>query len=348
MSDYEIGRIYPTDTKGMEQVDKLLKQENIERDKNLDYTVGMFDADYNLVATGSCFKNTLRCFAVDHNHQGEGLLNAVISNLIDHEYSVGNLELFIYTKISTAKFFADVGFYEIARVDDRLVFMENRKNGFSNYLDALMADKKRGGKIGAVVMNANPFTLGHQYLLQQASEACDYVHVFVVSEEASPIPFKVRYDLVQKGSAQYKNLIYHPTGNYIISSATFPSYFLKDDKLVIESQAALDVKVFIKIAAALGINHRFVGEEPFSEVTSIYNEVMGRELHKDGILYTVVPRKKSKKGPISASKVRESIKNGQINEIKEVVPATTYEFFISQQSEPIIAKIREMRDVIHY
>jgi len=348
MSDYEISRIYPTDTRGMEQVDKLLQQENIERDKNLDYTVGMFDADYNLVATGSCFKNTLRCFAVDHNHQGEGLLNSVISNLIEYEYSRGNLELFIYTKINTAKFFADVGFYEIARVDDRLVFMENRKNGFQNYLASLAAEKKQGSKIGAVVMNANPFTLGHQYLLQQASEACDYVHVFVVSEEASPIPFKVRYDLVKKGSAQFKNLIYHPTGNYIISSATFPSYFLKDDKLVIESQAELDVKIFCKIAAALEINHRFVGEEPFSQVTAIYNEVMEKELYKESILYTIITRKKGLDGPISASKIREKIKNGRIEEIKGEVPNSTYEFFTSTAAKPIIAKIKSLKDVIHY
>lgn len=348
MSDYEISRIYPTDTRGLAQVDKLLQQENIERDKNLDYTVGMFDADYNLIATGSCFKNTLRCFAVDHNHQGEGLLNAVISNLIEYEYSLGNIELFIYTKISTAKFFGDVGFYEIARVDDRLIFMENRKNGFHNYLSGLAAGKKTGARIGAVVMNANPFTLGHQYLLQQASEACDYVHVFVVSEEASPIPFKVRYALVQKGSAQFKNLIYHPTGNYIISSATFPSYFLKDDKLVIESQAALDVKVFTKIAAALGINHRFVGEEPFSVVTSIYNKVMKEALQKNGILYTEISRKIGEDGPISASKIREKIKKGSIEEIKRDVPISTYEFFASPQANPIIAKIRALKDVIHY
>jgi len=348
MSDYEISRIYPTDTRGLAQVDKLLQQENIERDKNLDYTVGMFDADYNLIATGSCFKNTLRCFAVDHNHQGEGLLNAVISNLIEYEYSLGNIELFIYTKISTAKFFGDVGFYEIARVDDRLIFMENRKNGFQNYLSGLAAGKKPGARIGAVVMNANPFTLGHQYLLQQASEACDYVHVFVVSEEASPIPFKVRYALVQKGSAQFKNLIYHPTGNYIISSATFPSYFLKDDKLVIESQAALDVRVFAKIAVALVINHRFVGEEPFSVVTFIYNKVMKEARQKNGILYTEISRKTGEDGPISASKIREKIKKGSIEEIKRDVPISTYEFFASPQANPIIAKIRALKDVIHY
>ena len=348
MSDYEISRIYPTDARSMQQVDQLLKQENIERDRNLDYTVGMFDADYNLVATGSCFKNTLRCFAVDHAHQGEGLLNAVISNLVDYEYSIGNLELFIYTKVSTAKFFADVGFYEIARVEDKLVFMENRKDGFAKYLAKLKKSKKDGAVIGAVVMNANPFTLGHQYLLEEASKACDFVHVFVVSEEASPIPFQVRYDLVQKGSSYLKNLVYHPTGNYIISSATFPSYFLKDDELVIASQAKLDIKIFTKIADTLKINHRFVGEEPFSEVTAIYNKVMEGELKKSGILYTEISRKTGATGPISASKIRESIKKGRIEEIKDVVPQTTYDFFTSSSAKPIIDRIKALKDVIHY
>ena len=348
MSEYEINRIYPSDTRSMEQVDKLLQQENITRDKNLDYTVGMFDTDYNLVATGSCFKNTLRCFAVDHHHQGEGLLNTVISHLIDYEYTMGNLDLFIYTKITTAKFFADVGFYEVARVDNRLVFMENRKDGFSRYLDNLAKDCKNAPKIGGVVMNANPFTLGHQYLLEKASQSCDYVHVFVLSEEASPIPFSVRYDLVKKGSAQFKNLLYHPSGDYIISSATFPSYFLQEDNLIIETQAALDVKIFIKIAEKLGINQRFVGEEPFSRVTGIYNKVMGEELKKASIMYTIIPRRENAQGPISASKIRESIKNGRIEEIKSAVPQSTYEFFTSEDAKPIIAQIKALKDTIHY
>ncbi len=72
---YSISQIYPNDKRRMAQVDALLAQEGIQRDKNLDYSCGMFDEDYRVIATGSCFGNTLRCFAVDHTHQGEGLMN---------------------------------------------------------------------------------------------------------------------------------------------------------------------------------------------------------------------------------------------------------------------------------
>ncbi len=122
----------------------------------------MFDEDYQIIATGSCFANTLRCFAVSSAHQGEGLLNQIITHLIDIQYSRGNLHLFLYTKINSAKFFRDLGFYEIARVDHTLVFMENRRDGFEKYL-ASLAKTKTGGLSAALVMNANPFTLGHQY-----------------------------------------------------------------------------------------------------------------------------------------------------------------------------------------
>jgi len=348
MSDYQLSRIYPSDQRGLKQMDALLQQEGIERDKNLDYMAGLFDDDYNLVATGSCFKNTLRCFAVDHKHQGEGLLNEIVSHLVAYEYERGNLELFLYTKVNSAKFFGDIGFYEIARVEDKLVFMENRKNGFQSFLQNLIYNKPSGSKAGAVVMNANPFTLGHKYLLEKAAAACDVLHVFVVAEEASPIPFSVRYELVKTGSSHLKNLIYHSSGNYIISSATFPSYFLKDSRLVIESQAKLDIKVFTQIAKALSITERFVGEEPFSEVTSIYNNIMAQELPKAGINCRVIQRKTGADGPISASRVRQALKEGRLSDIKNVVPASTYEFFVSEAAKSILAKLQNMDDVVHY
>ena len=123
MSEYTISQVHPTDRRSLSQIDTLLKQEGIQRDSNLDYICAMFDEDYQIIATGSCFANTLRCFAVSSAHQGEGLLNQIITHLIDIQYSRGNLHLFLYTKINSAKFFRDLGFYEIARVDHTLVFI---------------------------------------------------------------------------------------------------------------------------------------------------------------------------------------------------------------------------------
>ena len=128
MAEYLISHVLPNDTSTLAQIDELLFEEGITRDKNLDYICVMYDEDYHVIATGSCFGHTLRCFAVSSKHQGEGLLNQILSHLIDIQFQRGNSHLFLYTKISTAKFFGDLGFYEIARVNDRLVFMENQKN----------------------------------------------------------------------------------------------------------------------------------------------------------------------------------------------------------------------------
>lgn len=267
---------------------------------------------------------------------------------MDHQSERGNFELFLYTKCDSAKFFNDLGFYEIARVDGKVVFMENRRTGFSGYLDRLRKTRVEGERVAAVVMNANPFTLGHQYLLEKASAENDVVHVFVVSEDVSLVPFSVRYELVKRGSAHLKNLVYHETGSYIISNATFPSYFLKDADLVIQSHARLDINVFKKIAEALGVNYRYVGDEPFSQVTSIYNKIMKEELDAAGIQCVIVPRKEEGGSAISASKVRQAIKEGNLEALKSVVPESTYAYFTSPEAEPVIQRIRRAEEVIHY
>ncbi len=348
MCEYFLSEIRPDDRRGRRQMDALLEKEGIERDRNLDYSVGLFDEDYHLAATGSCFANTLRCMAVDSAHQGEGLLNQVVSHLMEYEFSRGRYDLFLYTKCDSAAFFRDLGFYEIARVADRVVFMENRRDGFPNYLRELAQTRVEGERVAAVVMNANPFTLGHQYLLETASAENEAVHVFVVSEDVSLVPFAVREDLLRRGSAHLKNLIYHVTGSYIISNATFPSYFLKDEETVIESHARLDIQIFKQIAAALGITARYVGEEPFSQVTGIYNRVMKEELEQAGIACRVIPRRTDGREPISASHVRQAIKEGGLEEIRPLVPDVTYEYFTSPEAEPVIRAIRETDDVVHY
>ena len=348
MSDYTISKVYPSDKRANSQIEKLLLNEGIRRDKNLDYTCAVYDDDYNIIATGSCFGNTLRCMAVSHEHQGEGLMNEVVTHLVQYEYSRGVNQLFLYTKCNSAKFFGDLGFYEIVMIADQVVFMENRRTGFSDYLSELSKSKREGEKVAALVLNANPFTLGHQYLVEKASGENDVLHVFIVSEDASLVPFEVRKKLVVAGTSHLHNIVYHDTGPYIISSATFPSYFQKDDEAVIESHANLDLEIFVKIAESLGINARYVGEEPKSLVTGIYNRIMSEKLPEHGIKCVIVPRKTEGGEVISASNVRQAIKEGRLDEIRGLVPESTYEFFASPEAESVIARIRGTANVIHY
>ena len=199
-------------------------------------------------------------------------------------------------------------------------------------------------------MNCNPFTLGHQYLIEKASSENDVLHLFIVSEDSSLVPFEVRKKLVLAGTSHLDNILYHETGPYIISTATFPSYFQKDEVAVIESHANLDIAIFIKIAETLGINRRYVGEEPNSLVTNIYNQLMLEKLPKNKIECVIIPRKKygNTDKVISASTVRQAIKDGNFEILKELVPKTTLDYFLSKDAEKIIAKIRREENVIHY
>ena len=347
MGEYSISQVYPSDRRSLAEIDALLQKEGISRDSNLDYICAMYDGDDDIIATGSCFGPTLRCFAVSREHQGEGLLNEIISHLMEVQIARGNTHLFLYTKGKSAKFFGDLGFYEIARVDGTLVFMENRKTGFPNYLKNLEKTKKDGVS-AALVMNANPFTLGHQYLVETAAAACDTLHLFVLSEDASLVPFAVRKKLVQAGTAHVSNVVLHDSGPYIISSATFPSYFLKDEAAVIDGHARLDLAVFTRIAQALGVTARYVGEEPTSQVTGLYNKIMAEELPKAGIACHIIPRKEASGRAISASTVRSALQKGDWDTLKTLVPATTLDYFTSPEAAPVLERIRRAGNVVHY
>lgn len=347
MSEYALTQVSLPDKRMLGQVDALLVENGITRDANLDYICAMVDEENRVIATGSCFGATLRCFAVSQQHQGEGLLNEVVSHLMEYQMARGYTHLFLYTKIKSAKFFQSLGFYEIARVDGTLVFMENRRNGFPSYLSRL-EKTARPGVSGAIVMNANPFTLGHQYLVETAAGRCDTLHLFLLSEDASLVPFGVRKQLVQAGTAHLKNVVLHDSGPYIISNATFPSYFLKDDAAVIQGHAKLDLAIFVRIARALGVTVRFVGEEPTSQVTGLYNEIMAAQLPENGIDCVILPRKQALGKAISASTVRAALQAGDWQTLSQLVPQTTLDYFRSSEAEPVLRRIRSAEDVVHY
>ena len=354
MADWYVSELHPQSS-DMVQMEHLLLQEGIRKDTHLDYSCGIFDESHTLIATGSCFCNTLRCLAVSRQYRGNGLLNLIVSHLIRVQYDRGNTHIFLYTKPENVAFFQDLGFYTISTTAHKLVFMENQRNGFSSYLDALEKEtpeetfsSSQHKKIAAIVMNANPFTLGHRYLIQQAATENDIVHLFGLSEDCSLIPYAVRKKLMLEGCSSFSNICFHDSGPYIISNATFPSYFLKDEMEVIQEHALLDLDIFSKIAAKLHISVRYVGEEPCSQVTGIYNQIMKLQLPHYGINCCEIPRLKTHGNPVSASDVRLAIKNGDDFLLETLVPESTYQYFTSPEAALIREKIQSEKNVVHY
>ena len=183
---------------------------------------------------------------------------------------------------------------------------------------------------------------------EQAAQENDVVHLFVLSQEAGPIPFRVRRQLVHAGVADLPNVICHDSDAYIISSATFPSYFLKDEEEVVRTQAALDLAVFGKIAAALGIQRRYVGEEPTSRTTCLYNEVMARAMPEMGMECHIVPRVEADGRIISASTVRQAIHDGQLESVRDMLPESTYRYFAGPEGAQVVAALKQAHDLIHH
>ena len=322
---------------------RLLQDAGIRPDPHLDYSCVLIDEDENVLASGSLYRNTLRCLAVRPDLQGEGYMGRIVSHLLQIELSRGYSNSFLCTKPEYRGLMTDLGFHEIVSVPTS-VFMESRKNGFESWLQALAKSLKppaEGEKLAAIVMNANPFTLGHRHLVLKAAEQYDEVLVFVVEEENGAIPFSVRYRLVQEGLADLPNVTVISSGPYVISQATFPSYFLKDEEEAVRSHTSVDLAVFTRIAYHLGISARLVGEEPESPVTRLYNETMLRVLPEAGIECRVIPRIKAGGRFISSSTVRKALIALDFETVREMTPASTYSFFLSEEGVPVIEALRE-------
>lgn len=231
--------------------------------------------------------------------------------------------------------FSDMGFYPIMDTEDMLL-MENRKNGIREYLQKEAAPFSSDSQlsVGAIVMNANPFTNGHLHLVKTAAASCDRLHIFVLSTDASEFPAAVRLRLVQEGCRNLPNVFVHGSSDYLISHATFPDYFLKDKAAASDKAAVLDLKIFgTYYKEAFHITRRFVGEEPFSRITALYNQQMKKILPSHGIEITEIPRLEAEDTIISATYVRRQFIEGNTELLKNFVPPSTFEYLCSRKGE---------------
>lgn len=307
---------------------EFLKKSGLEPDDSFDCTVLIRGDDNTLVASGSRFGNLIKCIAVDELYQGEGLTATIITALRKDAASSGIKHLLLYTKPKNKSVFESLFFYSIAQTDDVLL-MEDRADGICSLLESIPHPVK-DGKNGCIVVNCNPFTLGHLYLAEKAAKSCDTLYIFVVSEDKSEFSAHDRYEMVKAGTGHIPNVIVAPTGPYLISSATFPTYFLKGNKNPGQIKCLLDIEIFVKhYAKKLNITVRFLGTEPLSETTSQYNTALKTHLPQHGIEVCEIPRIERGDEPISASRVRKYLSMGKVQEAADLLPDTTYQYLIN-------------------
>lgn len=276
--------------------------------------------DEEIIAAGSMDGALIKCVAVSPDHQGEDLTGQIMTVLLQRAAEKGMRHLMLYTKPCNQHLFAAFGFHPVIRTADVLL-MENQRAGLDNFLTRLDRPADDRGPVGCIVANANPFTLGHLYLAEQAAAQCAWVHLFILSEDQGTFSPVQRLTMAREACAELPNVLVHPTGPYMVSAATFPTYFLKDKLQADAAHSELDVRLFgERIAPALGITRRYVGTEPLCPVTAGYNARMKHLLPEYGVQLIELERKADGDGPISASRVRAMLEQGNADALSALLP----------------------------
>jgi [citrate (pro-3S)-lyase] ligase len=307
---------------------RLLASRGLGVPGNEDAVYGIFDPDGELAATGSLAGKIIEGVAVSDGFDGEGLSAKILTALIREAANRGIYHLFLFTKPDAAERFAALGFRLVAAADSSAL-LEWGRPGIEEFVSGLrLAAGAPMEGTGCVVANCNPFTLGHRYLIEQAAASSVRLFVIIVSEDRSEFSFDARFRMAREGTEDLPNVTVLSGGDYVVSGATFPSYFTKASELA-AVHASLDLEIFAsRIAPALGVGRRFVGTEPFSPVTKIYNETMKRVLPPRGVEVAEIPRLETAGAPVSASRVRALLSEGRMEEAKELVPLSTRRFFL--------------------
>jgi len=315
----------------LDSIKNLLQRVCLNLDPHIDnFIVGI--VDLQIIACAGLDHNVIKCVAVHPDYQGSNITLSLIHQVLELAHDKGFHHLFLYTKPENVHLFKACGFYPIVELNNTITLMENTPVGISHYCQSLVR-KKRPGKCGAIVMNANPFTDGHLYLAEQVAKKVDWLYIFVVSEDASLFSTDVRYRLVKEGVSHLNNVTVLAGSTYIISKATFPSYFLKDQALIEQSYMAIDLLIFRQyIAPALSISYRFVGTEPHSEVTNAYNQAMKDWLQSEDksaspkITVIEIERAIHANEAISASRVRSLLMQKKYQHVHALVPPSTWAY----------------------
>lgn len=351
MNDYELTErsVDLSSTQECAAVAFFLARFGLGYETGVEHTV-VFERDGRMVGTGSYAGKVIQCVAVDPDYQEGGLGARVITHLLSEMAAHGVFHAFIYTRPQSFYLFAAMGFTEIARCDGA-VLLESGPGPVGEFVERSRLDANRqwamnglavdAAGVSAVVANCNPMTRGHLHLFETAARVSSAVVVFIVSEEASSFPAAARLCIAQEASAHLRNVAIIPGGDYLVSKATFPSYFTRAGDLP-HTQAALDLDLFGRhFVPAFGISRRFVGEEPYCEVTRAYNETMKTLLPRYGVEVVELRRLQSSDNrSVSASIVRQLLREGPVEGIRDLVPEATYRFLLSTEGQGVIEKLK--------
>lgn len=307
------------------------------------YVVVTRDEDGDeILAGGGLDGNVIKCVAVSESARSEGLMNILVSRLIAIAREEGRESVKAFTKPENEGIFKSLGFALIAS-SPNAILMENGRGGlpeYRKYLESLA----RPGRNGAIVMNANPFTKGHRYLVEQAASQVDNLYVIVVKEDRSRFPYVERKAMIEAGCAGLDNVVVCEGSDYAISAATFPTYFLKKLDDATDTQIALDLDLFVNhIAQPLGVTVRFAGSEPEDALTRRYNELMAEILPGTSVAvvrqarrpidFVEIPRLEQNGNPISATSLRRALDKGNLKEAMEYIPKSTVPYLVADLAE---------------
>ena len=327
-NNYDIVEMPLTVKRNRMMVENFLAKSDLRLDE-MDYYAAVVDREsYSMLAGGGFKDDIIKCIAVDDSLRGTGMSQQLISHLMSQMNALGCNSVKVFTKPGNIDIFESLGFKTIGE-SSKALLLENGLEGLSSYVNYLHSLKREGNN-GIIVMNANPFTLGHQYLVEYAAEQVDNLYVIVVAEDKSLFTSDERLAMVEAGCSHVKNVTVCHGSSYIISAATFPSYFIKQASDAAMAQIELDLDVTARqIAPALGASVRFVGSEPGDEVTRAYNQAMHKQLPQRGIKVVEFPRLEKDNSHISASAVRQLLENGNLQQAMKLVPNTTCPYLVA-------------------
>ncbi|HMB16971.1 MAG TPA: [citrate (pro-3S)-lyase] ligase [Pelovirga sp.] len=319
---------------------QLVEESGFTFEEEYDLLFGKFE-DGELVATAARDHNVFKMICIRESHRGGQCLGELVTALIDSCAYSDIRNFFIFTTLENRGAFAHLNFTPLV-THGKICLLEHG-NGLASYLQQHNALKQAGNN-GAVVVNCNPFTRGHRYLIEAAAAQVDHLYIFVVREDRSLFPFDVRMALVREGTADLNNVSVLDTSDYAVSQVTFPGYFLKQDDDRLQLQMEIDLLLFARqIAPFFGITHRFIGTEPFCRTTRSYSDTMPCILGPEGIQTIQLERKISGDAPISAFRVRKALRNEDYEALRKLVPAATLEFLRSADGRKLLTTSKNYR-----